>query len=231
VDIERKVNGRKIPAKKTYGERVEIGDLIETILRDLHFYQESGGGVTFSGGEPLMQPDALAGLLALSKRHGIHTAVDTSGFARKELFERILPVTDLFLYDLKNMDPGLHERYTGVGNSLILSNADFLLKRGATVIFRVPVIPGINTSREEFDRLTGFLEERKSYLNEVHLLPYHRIAENKYFRLKMKNNLPETWEPGRKMMNDLKERLESTGLEILIGDKEMKLYQIKHFNI
>ena len=217
VDIERKVNGRTVPAKKSYGEKLDVDALMDIILKDLHFYQESGGGVTFSGGEPLMQPNVLLKLLKACRKHGVHTTIDTSGFAKREVLEKMVPLTDLFLFDLKNMDPVLHKKYTGVDNRVILLNADYLLKEGANLIFRIPVIPGINTIPEEVDGMVRFIEERKENLTELHLLPYHRIAENKYFRLRMKQNLPDVVEPDDRMMADLKQRFESIGLEILIG--------------
>jgi len=104
----------------------------------------------------------------------------------------------------------------GADNGLILSNADYLLGEGARVIFRIPVIPGINTSDEEINRMIFFLEERSGRCREVHLLPFHSIAENKYFRLRMTNQLPDLKEPGKKMMEELKNRFEKTGLEVLI---------------
>lgn len=217
VDIERKVNGKSIPARKTYGERIGTGALMEIILRDRHYYEESGGGVTFSGGEPMMQLDALSELLQECKRAGLHTTLDTCGYAERGHFKGILGFTNLFLYDLKHMDPGLHRKYTGADNDLILSNADYLLEEGSRVTFRIPVIPGINTSDEEISRMIFFLEERSDRCREVHLLPYHRIAGNKYFRLRMKHQLPDVKEPGQKMMQDLKKRFEKTGLEIFIG--------------
>ena len=217
IDIERKMNGKSIAGKKTYGERLEIGTIVETLLRDQHFYEESGGGVTFSGGEPLMQINELEELLKASNQNGLHTAVDTSGFAKREQFERIADLTDLFLYDLKHMDPKLHKKYTGVDNSLIQSNADFLLERGANVIFRIPVIPEVNTSNEEVTRMIAFLMERKDNLKEVHLLPYHRIAENKYFRLRMNQPLQKLKEPDLPYMEQLKTEFEKSGLEVVIG--------------
>jgi len=217
VDIERKVNGKSVPAKKTYGEKIEVDALMEILLRDRHFYEESGGGVTFSGGEPLMQIDGLTQLLEACKQHGLHTTVDTSGFAKREHFERILSLTDFFLYDLKNMDSELHKQYTGVDTDLIHSNAEFLLRKGANVIFRIPVIPGVNTSPEEVTRMIGFLEERAEYMKEVHLLPYHRIAENKYLRLRMKQKFQDVKEPDQAFMERLKEEFGKSGLEVIIG--------------
>ena len=217
VDIMRKVNGKSVPGKKVYGERMEVDSLVEILLRDAHFYEESGGGVTFSGGEPLMQAEGLFQLLEACKQHGIHTTVDTSGYANWEEFDRIRSLTDLFLFDLKNMDPELHREYTGVDNGTILSNADKLLEMGARLIFRIPVIPGINTTENEISGMVGFLKERAEKMTEVHLLPYHRIAENKYQRLQIKQELDHVAEPDERMMKQLKEEFEHTGLEVIIG--------------
>ncbi|MFO7934793.1 MAG: glycyl-radical enzyme activating protein [Bacteroidales bacterium] len=217
VDMERKVDGRSVYARKTYGEKIGSDKLMEVILRNRHYYEESGGGVTFSGGEPLMQPEALTELLQECKRAGLHTTVDTCGFSERVHFEKILPLTDLFLYDLKNMDPDLHRKYTGVDNELILSNADYLLEEDARVIFRIPVIPGINTSEEEISRMILFLVKRSNRFREVHLLPYHPIAGNKYSSLGMRNRLPDLKQPDTEMMDTLKKRFERTGLEILVG--------------
>ena len=115
------------------------------------------------------------------------------------------------------MDPELHKKYTGVDNGLIHDNADYLLENGANVVFRIPVIPGINTSEEEILRMIGFLRERQEYMKEVHLLPYHRIAGNKYLRLGMKQQLPDVKEPDQDLMEQLKTKFEKTGLEVIIG--------------
>ena len=217
VDIVRKLNGRSVPGKKVYGERMEVDQVVETLIKDLHFYEESNGGVTFSGGEPLMQPEGLVQLLEACKMRGIHTTVDTSGYASWELFEKIMPLTDLFLFDLKNMDPGLHKEYTGMDNSAILANADKLLKAGARLVFRIPVIPGVNTTDSEVAGMVSFLKERAEKMTEVHLLPYHRIAENKYRNLKMEQDLADVAEPDERMMRHLKEKFEHTGLKVIIG--------------
>ncbi len=217
VAVERKLNGKSIPGSKTYGEKMEVDDLMGKLLRDQHFYEESGGGITFSGGEPLMQIDALAALLARCKEHGLHTAVDTSGFVSREMFDRIVANTDLFLYDLKNMDSELHRKYTGFENGLILANADYLLERGSRLIFRIPVVPGINTSEEEVSRFVSFLGERRTHLEEVHLLPYHRIAANKYSRLGMIQRLPDVKEPDLTFLEGWVARFEKTGLVVSLG--------------
>jgi len=217
VDILRKVNGRSVPGKKVYGEVMEVDRVLETVLKDKHFYEESGGGVTFSGGEPLMQHEGLLQLLEGCKAHNLHTTIDTSGYAGWEPLEEILPHTDLFLYDLKHMDPELHRRYTGAENRPVLENASRLLERGARVIFRIPVIPGINTTPEEVDSMVAFLNERAEQMKEVHLLPFHRIAENKYRLLHLKLPLRGLAEPDRALMRRLQKKFEQTGLEVVIG--------------
>jgi pyruvate formate lyase activating enzyme len=217
VSVERKVNGRSIAATKRYGETIGVDDLVAILLRDRHFYEGSGGGITFSGGEPMMQTEALELLLKQCRRNGLHTAVDTSGYAGRDQFGRIADHTDLFLYDLKNMERELHEKYTGVENGLILANADYLLDLGARVIFRIPVIPGINTSEDEIQRFISFVKERRDRLEELHLLPYHRIAGSKYARLGMKQQLPGVREPEGPFMERLRERFLKTGLAVFIG--------------
>ena len=217
VDIMRKVNGNSVPGKKLYGERMEVDQVIGTLLKDVHFYEESDGGVTFSGGEPLMQADGLTKLLEACKRHGLHTTIDTCGYAAWDQFERVLPMTDLFLFDLKNMDPKLHKEYTGVDNRSILANADKLLAKGARLIFRIPVIPGINTLPSELAAMSSFLKERAEKMTEVHLLPYHRIAENKYRRLQMKEHLAGITEPDEGFMHQMKKEFKHTGLDVIIG--------------
>jgi len=217
VDIMKKVNGKHVPGEKVYGEHMEVDRVVETLIRDAHFYEESGGGVTFSGGEPLMQPDGLYQLLEASKMHGLHTCIDTSGYASWEQFDRILSLTDLFLFDLKNMDAKLHKDYTGMENEPILSNAEKLLDKGARLIFRIPVIPGINTTKSEVTAIVRFLKERADKMTEVHLLPYHRIAENKYKRLKMEQHLADVAEPDELLMRHLIEEFKHTGLEVIIG--------------
>jgi pyruvate formate lyase activating enzyme len=217
VEYERRVDGKMIHAMKTYGERAETGELIEALMRDLPFFEESGGGITFSGGEPLMQPQGLLELLQACKEKKVHTTVDTSGFAPREVFGQILPYTDLFLYDLKNIDPGLHQQYTGVDNTLIRSNADFLLDQGASLLFRIPVVPGINDTASEVEGMIRYISERKDRMTTLHLLPYHRIADHKYLRMRMKQHLPHVQEPGEEYMEQIRSKFEATGLEVVIG--------------
>jgi pyruvate formate lyase activating enzyme len=217
VEEEKKLNGRSVTVERTYGEKIEADELMEVLLRDQHFYEESEGGITFSGGEPLCQTSQLLYLLERASEAGLHTVVDTSGYARPDTIKKVAARTGLVLCDLKNMDSELHLRHTGVDNSLILSNADLLLEEGAKVIFRIPVVPGVNTSKEEKERYLAYLVQRKEKLGEVHLLPYHRMAEYKYHRLGKAYPAMDIPEPDRPLMEEMKKEFETTGLTVHIG--------------
>ena len=154
-------------------------EVFEEIVRDKDFFENSGGGVTFSGGECMLQIDFLCEILKKCKENGIHTAVDTAGNVKWECFEKILPFTDLFLYDIKSMDPEIHRRYTGVGNELILDNLKILLHKGKHIWIRVPIIPSVNDSADNILKLKEFLAQNGN-VEKIELLPYHRMCENKY---------------------------------------------------
>lgn len=153
--------------------------LLSEIEKDRIYYETSGGGVTFSGGECMLQIEPLFDTLKLCKEKGIHTAVDTAGNVPWDYFEKIIPCTDMFLYDIKAMDSSLHKRNTGVGNELILDNLTRLLKSGKRVWVRIPVIPGVNDTEEEMLRVKTFFES-SGYPEKTELLPYHKMGENKY---------------------------------------------------
>lgn len=161
------------------GEEMSADRMLSEILKDRIFFENSGGGVTFSGGESMLQIDFLCEILRMCREQGIHTAVDTAGNVPWNSFERVLPNTDLFLYDIKSMNSDTHKRYTGVGNELILSNLAKLLRLGAQIWIRVPVIPGVNDSEEEMHCMKAFFEEN-GYPKKVELLPYHKMGEHKY---------------------------------------------------
>ena len=163
------------------GYEITVEELAREIEKDTIFYDQSGGGVTVSGGEPLMQIEFLADLLSVMRERGIRTAVDTSGYVPWERFDRILDLVDLFLYDIKLLDNGLHERYTGVSNGLILENLTRLHGSGAHILPRVPLIPGVTDTDENLDAIIRFLSDLDG-IDEVSLLPYNKIAEDKFRR-------------------------------------------------
>ena len=166
-------------AREICGKEYTADALLSVILKDKVFYDASGGGVTFSGGECMLQIDFLTEILRLCKENGIHTAVDTAGHVPYESFERILPYTDLFLYDVKCYDSEKHKRYTGVGNELILENLVRLLCSDKDVWVRIPIVPSVNDSAQEMTAIRRLLDKHGSP-KRVELLPYHTMGEHKY---------------------------------------------------
>ena len=166
-------------ARVRVGEEKDGAEVMKTVLRDMPFYKNSGGGVTFSGGEPLQQVDFLLEMLMLAKDSGLHTAVETAGNVNEKVFDRIIGCVDLFLYDLKLMDGEKHRMATSVSNERILDNLQHIDKAGASIIVRVPVIPGINDDAENMEATAAFLIGKTS-IRQVELLPYHNMAGHKY---------------------------------------------------
>ena len=166
-------------AREICGKEYTVDEVLKEILKDKTFYDNSGGGVTFSGGECMLQIDFLEELLKACKQNGIHTAVDTAGHVPFDYFERIIPYTDLFLYDVKCFDSENHKRYTGVGNELILENLAKILDTGAHVWVRIPIIPTVNDNEEEMRSIKSLLDSYGSP-EKVELLPYHAMGEHKY---------------------------------------------------
>jgi pyruvate formate lyase activating enzyme len=170
-------------ARELAGRWLTAQEVMDEIERDRLFWEEAGGGVTFSGGEPLFQPQFLETLLDACRERKIHTAVETSGYASKRLLSRLAPKVDLFLVDLKLMDPAKHRIKTGRGNELILSNIRMLADAGRNLIIRYPVIPGINAEEENVRQMLQFLEE--TGLRRVDLLPFNPAGAEKYERLRL----------------------------------------------
>lgn len=170
-------------AKKICGKIWNIEEVMSKIQKDVMFYQTSNGGVTFSGGECMLQMDFLSALLMRCRELGIHTAVDTAGNVEWESFEKILPYTNVFLYDIKCFTDKLHREGTGVSNKRILRNLEMLSKCfDGEIVIRIPIIPGYNTDTEELKKMSEFLKTIK--YKEIELLPYHKLGENKYLALK-----------------------------------------------
>jgi pyruvate formate lyase activating enzyme len=169
-------------ARRIVGRELSVTEVMHQILADQTFYESSGGGVTFSGGEPLSQPDFLQATLETCRARGLHTAVDTCGLARREHLLAVAPFTGLFLYDLKFMDDAKHRHYTGVSNELILSNLETLGRIHSRIWIRIPVIPRVNDGEEELDRSARFVATVPG-VRQVNLLPFHRTGLPKNDRL------------------------------------------------
>lgn len=203
-------------AREIVGREMTVEQVMAKVLPDVIFYDQSGGGVTFSGGEPLLQVDFLLDLLRACKDHDLHTVVDTCGFASPETFERVRPYVDLFLYDVKLMDDARHRVVTGASNDLILDNLRRLAAHDHPVILRVPVIPRCNDDADTL-RQIGALAQSLPNVIRVDLLAYHTLGIDKYKRLDRPNPMPETAAPSEGDMAAIRRLLESFGLNVTIG--------------
>jgi len=204
-------------ALEMIGKSISKQQLVEEIEKDRVFFEESGGGVTFSGGEPLQQADFLRAVLKECKKRGIHTALDTTGFAPYEVIETIKPYVDLFLYDLKMMDEKKHLEFTGVSNTLVLDNLKKLSQNGSSVQVRIPLIPDVNDTGDCIRKIASFIADQPS-LKDVSLLPYHDIAAQKYERLNKSPFTPKSAHLPERKVDLLKKILEDRGLHVSIGN-------------
>ncbi|MGD0382534.1 MAG: glycyl-radical enzyme activating protein [Thermoguttaceae bacterium] len=169
-------------ARQLVGRTMNVGEVLAEVLLDRIFYEESGGGVTFSGGEPFMQPHFLRNLLEACRTEGIHTAVDTSGYVSREDLLAAAPLTDLFLYDLKVMDDDRHRQWTGVSNVVILENLLALGDVHRNIWIRMPLVPGFNDEPEQVEAVARFAASAPG-VRQVNLLPYHATAAHKWTSL------------------------------------------------
>jgi pyruvate formate lyase activating enzyme len=203
-------------ARESTGWSVGVPDLLRSIERDIPFFDQSGGGVTFSGGEPLCQPDFLLAMLAACGQSEIHRAVDTSGYADAGVLLKAAGLTDLFLYDLKVLDPLKHRANTGVDNAKILSNLRLLSASGANIIIRIPLIPGVNDDEKDIAG-TGEFIAALPRPHPVHLLPYHRAANGKYRKLGLCYHGERVRPPPREQLVQVAQRLSHFGLKVEMG--------------
>lgn len=202
--------------RQLVGQAYSLEEVLAEIEGDRVFYEQSGGGVTFTGGEPLSQHPFLLALLHTCKERGLHTALDTSGYCSWEALDKVRPLVDLFLYDLKLMDDARHRQYTGVSNARILSNLRVLAECGHAVRVRIPIIPGVNDDQENLHLSGEFLASLPG-LQRVDLLAYHSSAEAKYMNLGMEYSLPGLKSPSNEQMEEIAATLRGSGLEVSIG--------------
>ncbi|MDO9534925.1 MAG: glycyl-radical enzyme activating protein [Bacillota bacterium] len=205
-------------ARNMMGTRVSAGEVFNKIEQDKIFYEESGGGATLSGGEPLFQSEFAASVLSLCKKAGIHTALETSGYARWDILQLVLPYVDLLLFDLKHMDPSEHQKCTGVSNELIKDNVIRIYhQQKKPVIIRIPVIPGYNDSLENIEATAEFVACKLGASVPVNLLPFHRLGESKNERMGVQGLLFNSIPPSEQHLKELKEIFVSHGLTVQIG--------------
>ena len=198
------------------GVEYTVDDIINRVSKDIPFYENSGGGVTISGGEPLCQPEFTLQLLIRLKELGIHTALDTTGYVKYDIIARVLPYTDLFLYDLKHMNSDRHEAVIGVRNELILENARRLASDGGKIQIRIPVIPLFNDSPTDIKETGAFCKSLKEAVTVIQLLPYHNLGVVKYQRIGGTEKVLEAASPSDEKIALLKRILEAHGLPVTV---------------
>lgn len=203
-------------ALQIVGREYTPAEVMAAIERDRAFFDQSGGGVTFTGGEPLAQFEFLLTLLQACKRAGLHTTLDTCGYADWEQFQRLLPYVDLVLYDLKYMDDTGHRQITGVSNQRILANLQKLCASGKPVWLRMPLIPGINDDEANLAAAAAFAAALP-YQPPLYLLPFHNSAEAKYAGLGLTYELPGIIAPTQAQMQAAAERFTRAGLKVVLG--------------
>ncbi len=202
--------------EKIVGKDVTVSEIMPEILADQPFYRRSGGGVTLSGGEVLGQPDFARDLLRACKESGLHTAIESTANAPYETIEKILPYLDLYLMDIKHMDSAKHKEFTTVGNELILENAQRIARSQTQLVIRTPVVPSFNDTPEEIKAIAKFAATLPG-VKEHHLLPYHRLGQDKYDGLHRSYSLKHIDPPSKEKMEYLLSVAEESGLKCQIG--------------
>ena len=199
------------------GEHIPMDALMKKIDNEAIFFDQSGGGVTFSGGEPLMHAEYLLKILKACGERFYHRVVDTTAFAKKETLLAVAEHTEMFLIDLKHMDTKRHKEFTGVGNELILSNITELAKTNCEIVFRIPLIKGVNTGKENIERTAAFINALTGNRKLINLLPYHGIAGNKHLKLGYPKNFVEFEIPGNDEMESIISIFKCYGIRATIG--------------
>lgn len=200
----------------TFGKVMTVEQVMHELEKDTPFYNESGGGVTFSGGDPLVQHEFTLELLKGSKRRGLHTCLETEGQASWTIIEKMLPYVDMMLYDIKHMDSKKHKEYTGVGNELLLQNLKKLASCGVPLIIRTPVVPGFTDSVENIDATAEFVSQLGSAVKQFQLLPYFSLMHRKYKALGLEYKLP-LHGPSKEELTDLLELTRSRRVPAVVG--------------
>lgn len=203
-------------ARELCGKPYTVDELMRELHKDEIFFRSDGGGVTFSGGEPFMQPEFLMEALEACGKAGYHRALDTCGFVQKQIIVDSVKRSELFLYDVKQMSAELHKKYTGVDNYIILENLAAISEAGANIFVRVPFMPGLNSSDENMHALGSFVKDMKGII-QINILPYHTVAKGKHERWHMDYLLNDLMPPTENQTRHAASILEGYGLPVHIG--------------
>ena len=200
-----------------YGESRTVADVWDAVRRDKMFYDSSGGGVTASGGEPLLHAGFIRELFELCRGNRIDTCIETCGFAAREALMEVIPVTDHFLFDLKHMDPDVHKTYTGRSNRPILENAALIVEHGVDIVFRQPLIPGMNDSIGNIEATAVFLSGLGKSGARLELMPYHRMGRGKYGALNMKYPMDGAGAAADEMVESVRTAYQERGIRCTVS--------------
>ncbi|MDR1649764.1 MAG: glycyl-radical enzyme activating protein [Synergistaceae bacterium] len=197
------------------GKEMTVEQLVKELKKDSITFRRSNGGITLSGGEPLMQSDFAAELLKACKEQGWHTAMETTGLASEESLNKVFPWVDLVLLDIKAFDPAIHKKYTGVSNEVILKNS-IIISNITSAVVRIPTVRGVNATVSEYEAICGHVKKMNG-VDTIHILPYHTYGENKYSLLGEKYPLKDLTSLSKEEIESLKKVVESAGFKCVIG--------------
>jgi pyruvate formate lyase activating enzyme len=200
-----------------FGKAMNVEELFDAVNRDKIFYETSGGGVTVSGGECLLQPQLVCALFERCRRAGIHTCIETSGYAAESSLGQVLPYTDYILYDLKHMNSDKHRQYAGKPNTIILTNARMAAASGVEMLFRIPLIPGVNDDIQNIKETANFLHGLGNSVARIELMPYHRLGKGKYESLDKEYPFSDALSPELEHVESVKKAFEANGIICLIS--------------
>jgi pyruvate formate lyase activating enzyme len=218
--VERvdRIGDKEFRKMEPVGKEYTVDQIVEIADRESVFFEHSGGGITFSGGEPMLQAGFLKEALVALRNRNYNTAIDTSGYASPESYAEVIPFTSLFLFDLKLMNDKKHQEFTGVSNSLVITNYRKLAGSGVDIIVRVPIIPGFNDDEDNLKSVSQFIADNMTRnLLRVDLLPFHRIGSSKYSRFGLPYRMGETKQPSHERMIELSEYFSGLGVKVKIG--------------
>ena len=201
---------------KTVGQDVTVREVMAEVAKDMNYFARSGGGLTLSGGESLLQPEFAKALLMTAHSYGINTAIESTGAVEYEIIEDLLPYIDYFLMDIKHINSKKHEEFIGKPNTLVLENAKKIAMNAKNLVIRVPVIPTFNDTTEEIEQIAEFAASLPN-VKKMHLLPYHRLGQDKYEGIGREYMLPDILPPDDGKMAELKRACEKYGIECQIG--------------